>query len=110
MEDDVRAAIDRMAHDMSTGFATLRAEMTADMTARMDAGFARMERYFELSRAQYVKLRTSLHLRIDELLQRMDEFSQRMEARERRRWVDARLHELRQDVDRLSARVSRLEE
>jgi ubiquinone biosynthesis protein UbiJ len=28
----------------------------------------------------------------------------------RRRWVDARLHELRQDVDRLSARVSRLEE
>jgi outer membrane murein-binding lipoprotein Lpp len=143
MEDDVRAAFDRMAHDMNTGFATLRAELTD----RMDAGFVRMERYFELSQAQHVELRTSLHLRMDELSQRMNELSQRVdalthrvealelevgalrselrslrdwaasevgelrtEAKERRRWVDARLHELRQDVDRLSARVSRLEE
>jgi chromosome segregation ATPase len=146
MESDVRAAFDRMANDMSTGLAALRAEMSA--------GFARMDRYFELSHAQYVELRTSLHLRIDELSQRVDELSQRVDelsqrvdhlsqrvaalelevgalrselrslrdwaatevgelradAKERRQWVDARLHQLRQDVDRLAARVSRLEE
>jgi chromosome segregation ATPase len=161
MEDDVRAAFDRMTQQMNAGFATQRADITAELIARMDAGFARMERYFELSQAQYVELRTSLHLRMDDLSQRFDELSQRVDelsqrvdelsqrvdhlthrvatlelevgtlrselrslrdwaasevgelrtdAKDRRRWVDAKLHELRQDVDRLDARVSRLEE
>jgi outer membrane murein-binding lipoprotein Lpp len=152
MEQDVRASFERMSRDMESGFATLRAEITTELTARMDAGFARMERYFELSQAQYVELRTSLHLRSDELSQRVDELSQRVdelsqrvddlsqrvqhlaqrvdalelevgalrsELRSLRDWAatevgelraEARLHQLRQDVDRLSARVTRLEE
>jgi uncharacterized protein (UPF0335 family) len=74
----------------------------ATMAESMAAGFAGMDRYFELQQAQHIEFRTEVNGRLDALTERVDRLEAevavlRQEVAALRQDVDS----LRQDVDAL---------
>lgn len=107
---------------------TLHSEV-AELRDTVHAGFARMDRYFELTQAQHLELRTllvALTNRVDGIEARLSGLEN--QVREFRDWVSRELADvrrelrllrqatepsnadLRRDIDALDARVTRLEQ
>jgi chromosome segregation ATPase len=75
----------------------------AALTETMNAGFARMDRYFELQQAQFVEWRAELRGEIAGLRERVDTLTERVDT------LSERVDTLSERVDTLTERVARLE-
>jgi polyhydroxyalkanoate synthesis regulator phasin len=104
----------------------------ARMDARVDGGFARVDRWFELQQQQFLEFRAEMlaelariHARIDALTERVDRLEKELRAfrdwatrevadlRRAVRTLDDNMHEARaetrRELDRVNGRVDRLE-